>query len=355
MLPFTCFILREIIVHGVEWIYNCSMHAMTGLTLQTFTPECLEAVEELQRAYARKFPGAKVIPGELYLSPAFRGGQDVFCAFSNGKLVAYAPCYIQFNEGPAGLPHRIWVENKTHPGLADPIAVKDQLMEHLFQCALQRLAQANPHAQPRTAHMIFEYLTTETDAIAYATSRGFAYSESVFTMSRDLMHLPLPAVPPTAAPITLRRWKMETEAEQQAYVDARNQCFPESPLRLEEWQFFMQSPMWPDATIVAAFSGDRLAGCTSVYWNAEENQRSGVQAGFTEDIFVLASFRGHGVAQAMIANGLEYLRDHGLCEAHLMVRALNENALGLYRKLGYRTTGESRFYSRAIEEDIDKP
>jgi ribosomal protein S18 acetylase RimI-like enzyme len=148
--------------------------------------------------------------------------------------------------------------------------------------------------------------------------------------------------------ICLRRWKMETEAEQSAYVSARNHCFPESPISLEEWQYFMSSPLWAVGTMVAAFDQDRLAGCVSAYWNEEDNRRSGVLAGFTEDIFVMPAWRGRGIASAMIADGLGYLKDHGLAEARLMVRALNETALGLYCQLGFEVSSESRFYARDL-------
>ena len=54
------------------------------------------------------------------------------------------------------------------------------------------------------------------------------------------------------------------------------------------------------------------------------------------------------IAYAMVADGLCYLKEHGLEEARLAVRALNENALGLYRRLGFCVTGESRFYAKDL-------
>jgi ribosomal protein S18 acetylase RimI-like enzyme len=41
---------------------------------------------------------------------------------------------------------------------------------------------------------------------------------------------------------------------------------------------------------------------------------------------------------------MEYLREHGLDEAHLEVRAANQGALRLYLDLGYEVLRESRFY-----------
>lgn len=324
------------------------MDGMSIIPIQPFSVSLIPSVDELQHVYAQSYPGAKVIPAGYYLSPGFNDGEDVFCAFIDGRLAAYAPCYVQINTGPEGLPHRVWVELKSYPDLADPAKVKDALLERLLERARQRLREAAQVNGPRTAQMIFEYLTTETDAIAYVLARGFAYTESVFAMSRDLVKAELPQVKLPKDPVTLKRWKMETEAEQRAYVSARNQCFPESPIQLEEWQFFMQSPLWPNAVVSAAFAGGELVGCASVYWNEEENLQSGSKAGYTEDIFVLPAWRGCGVAAALIADGLAYLRTHGMEAARLMVRAQNQEALGLYRRLGFQVGGESRFYARDL-------
>lgn len=317
-------------------------------SIRPFTHADIEIVDELQRAYAQAVPTVKVIPAGIYLSPAFHNGQDVYCAFVEGKLVAYAPCFVQINNGPAHLPHRAWVDIKARPGLAETDRIKDQLLGCLMRLARQIVAEANPLGSTRRALMVFEYLTTEVSAIRYVTSRGFPYFESVYNMSRDLAQLPLPPETPVPPEVTLVRWKMESEAEQQAYISARNQCFPESPITLEEWRYFMSSPLWPAATMMAAFHGERLVGCASVYWNDEDNQRSGVQSGFTEDIFVLPEWRGQGIAQALITGGLTYLKEHQLTEARLAVRALNENALGLYRRSGFQVSTESQFYAQEL-------
>lgn len=76
----------------------------------------------------------------------------------------------------------------------------------------------------------------------------------------------------------------------------------------------------------------RPAGNVTVYWSPGANQHSGVQAGHAENIFVRSAWRGQGIAPAMIVEGMQYLREHGITEERLEVRALNENALGLYQK-----------------------
>jgi ribosomal protein S18 acetylase RimI-like enzyme len=316
---------------------------MTNNTLHTFTSADIPAVVALQQAYQQVYPGAPVIPGELYLSPAFHEGEDVFCASIDERLVAYAPVYVQIiQDGPVGLPHRIWTEIKAHPDCSDPEEIKDRLL-----ASVQQRAQALTAPFPdRTVQMMFEYRCNEGPAVEFILARGFEYSKSVFFMRRDLREA-LPLLPAPEG-ISLIRWKMPDEAEQRQYIVARNECFPEAPINLAEWQYYMQSPQWAAGTIIAAFAGDELAGAVNVYWDEEENQRSRQHIGFTEDIFVRPAWRGKGIARSAIVESMRYLVEHGLEEAFLQVSALNQNALGLYTGLGYQVVQESRHYSRAL-------
>jgi ribosomal protein S18 acetylase RimI-like enzyme len=142
----------------------------------------------------------------------------------------------------------------------------------------------------------------------------------------------------------MRAWKMESETEQQMYIDVRNQCFPEAPTALGEWQYFMMSPMWAVGTTYAAFSGEQLVGNTAVFWNEEENTQTEKKIGYTEYIFVHPDWRGKNIARELIKLGLKHLKDYGLEEAHLEVKALNQYALRLYQGLGFEVIRESRFY-----------
>jgi ribosomal protein S18 acetylase RimI-like enzyme len=137
---------------------------------------------------------------------------------------------------------------------------------------------------------------------------------------------------------------MESEAEQHQYVRARNECFPEGPIAIGEWQYFMQSPYWSVGTTFAAFDRGELVGNVAVFWNEAENQSTGNNLGFTEYIFVRPQWRGKNIARHLINAGQEYLKQHGIEEAHLEVRAKNESALRLYSDLGYEVIRESRFY-----------
>lgn len=312
---------------------------MKNITIQPFSAVAVVAVTELQFAYNTVYPDSPVIPGEHYLSPAFEGGRNVFCARDeNGKLVGYAPLYPVLMPNESTLPHTIWVEIKAHPSSEAQEEIKDQL----FECIRLRSREITVEFPGHPVNLVFQYFPSEIASIEYVLSRGCQYAESVFTMRRDLSK-PIPPSSPEEG-ILIRPWRMKSEAEQQQYVNARNECFPEAPIALEDWQYFMTSPQWSVGTTFAAFDGEDLAGNVALFWSEAENQRSGKKIAFTEYIFVRPKWRGKNIARHLINAGLAYLKQHGLEEAHLEVRAANEGALHLYADLGYAVMRESRFY-----------
>lgn len=310
---------------------------MQKITIQPFDASHIPAVMELQLAYAAIYPDAPIVPGEVYLSPAFEG--NIFCAKDeSGKVVGYAPLYPVLVRDESQTPHTLWVEVKAHPEAEAQNEIKDQLFERILLRAREVTAEVPGHP----VHLTFQYFPSETASIAYVTSKECWHTESVFTMRRDLSN-EIPS-PQAIEGITIHPWRMESEAEQQAYVDGRSECFPEAPVSLGEWQYFMQSPHWAAGTTMAAFDGETLIGNVALFWDEAENQKSGKQVGFTEYIFVRSNWRGKNTARTLINSGLAWLKEHGMTEAHLEVRAKNEGALRLYVDLGYEVIRESRFY-----------
>lgn len=317
---------------------------MKNFTIETLARSRIDAVVALQRAYTALYPDAPVIPGEAYLSPAFERGRNVLCAFDeDDKLAGYAPLYPVLMREPSERPHTLWVEIKAHPECGRPNEVKDRLFEQL----VIRARKVTKDYPEHPIHLTFQYFPSETASIAYVLSKGCRHTESVFTMRRDLSK----EIPVSVAldGIEIRPWRMESEAEQRAYVQARNECFPEAPVELSDWQYFMQSLQWSVGTTLAAFQGDELVGNVALFWDEAENRRSGQSVGFTEYIFVRPGWRGKTIARSLICAGLAYLKRHGLVEAHLEVRAQNQNALRLYADLGYEVMRESCFYVLVIE------
>ena len=202
---------------------------MSSFRIRKFTSDDIPQVMVLQRAYQGLYPHAAVIPGEVYLSPGFEDGKNVFCAFDeSGCLQGYAPLFPNLTED-SQIPHTVWAEVKVSPDLAFPRELKDLLFEQILN-RTREITQAFPGHDTR---LTFQYHPSETTSIDYVTSRGCSYTESVFRLMCDLSQ-EIPVVP-TPAQIDIRPWRMESEVEQQPYVQARNEAFPEAPVTLADW------------------------------------------------------------------------------------------------------------------------
>ena len=311
---------------------------MPKFIIRIFNPEDIPGIMALQQAYQQAYPHASVIPGEVYLSSGFEAGKNICCAFDeNGSLLGYAPLFPALTEDPK-IPHTLWAEVKVSPQLGSPREVKDGL----FARVLDRAAEIT-HLHPgHRTRLAFQYHPSETPSIAYVLSKGCVYTESVFRLMRDLSG-EIPVVPPPSG-ILVRPWRMESEPEQQAYVQARNEAFPDAPASLADWQFFLGSPVWQEGTHMAAFDGQEVVGYVSVYWDEAISLQAGRKAAYTEYIFVRKKWRRRGIAPFLIYQGLIYLREHGREAAFLEVKATNQHALDLYYRLGYQLVDETRLY-----------
>ena len=315
---------------------------MTTITIRTFTQEDIPQVMRIQQVYRQAYPNATVIPGEVYLSPGFEGGKNIFCAFNEHDiLLGYAPIYPNLATEP-DIPHTIWVEVKASPEITEPRKIKDSLFEKI----VQRAKEIGQSAPGHPIHLTFQYHPSEIASIEYVQSRGCAYMESVFRMICDLTQ-GIKILPPPAL-LDVRRWRMESEAEQLSYVEARNEAFPEAPVALADWQAFLASPAWQDGTTITAFEGQAVVGSVTAYMDETISQITGKRAGYTEYIFVRKNWQKRGIASYLINQAQLYLKERGGEAAFLEVRASNQNALELYRKLGYHEVDESRLYSLEV-------
>jgi ribosomal protein S18 acetylase RimI-like enzyme len=303
------------------------------------TPADLPEIMRVQTAYAEVYFGAPVIQGEVYLSPSFEGGRNVFCGFNEAeRLLGYAPLLPVLVPHGINAPHKFWTEIKADPAIENPLPLKDLLLETVVGRAREIAASAPAHP----GHLVFQYFPVETAGIAFVLSRGCEHAGSIYQMARPLSE-PIPAGPSLPG-LDVRCWRMESETEQQAYVQARNEAFPDAPMALGDWQHFMKSPVWAAGTNITAFAGAEVAGSVTVYWDKTGNCSQEQKIGFTEHIFVRPAWRTRGIARRLILEGLCYLKERGLDEARLEVLAQNRQALRLYESLGYRVIRESGLY-----------
>jgi ribosomal protein S18 acetylase RimI-like enzyme len=288
-------------------------------TFHTFSEADLTPLAELLDRYRAAYPCRAPLDGHVYLSPLFENGRYVLCAaVEDRRLAAYAAFYPQ--------DAMAWAHILVEPGLAGAGALRAQLFDWLS-------GQAR---QAGTGCLAFQYFPAEEDSLAFVQEQGAGYAFSIYAMDR-LLDQPTPDRPAPPG-FEIRCLRMQSEAEQREYLAAYGECFPEAPLALEAWQYLVYSPWWAEGACVTGYAGGEMAGSVAVYWEP------GSRHGFTEYVFTRPAFRGRGLAPALLCEALRYIRERGLEKALLEVKAENENALKVYRELGYRVISESQVW-----------
>jgi ribosomal-protein-alanine N-acetyltransferase len=69
-----------------------------------------------------------------------------------------------------------------------------------------------------------------------------------------------------------------------------------------------------------------------------------VKKGHVVSVAVMPEHRRHGVGEALVAKALEAIKLYGAKQCYLEVRVSNEEAIGLYKKLGFEVTRTMRGY-----------
>ena len=312
-----------------------------AIAVRNHTANDLSRLAAFITRYLAVIPDAKLISPEFYTyHPALEEGQNVFSAWDEaGTLVGFAPLVpAPATDAEAeNEPHHVWMIVVADPAHAEGDAVRAALLARVLARA-QALLERFP--APRRVRLASDLIVNQKADIDFLLHNGFAHYESMYVMARNLT-APLLDVPLPPG-VTIRHWKMETEAEQDQYLAAFNRCFPGNPKDRAGLQFFMQSPMWRVGTAIAAFDTDgALVASVLSYWDPDD--KTGITADFvgvTDDVFVLPEWRGRGLARYLVNAGLAYQREHGLERAGLEVRASNPPALRVYEATGHVRVNE---------------
>jgi ribosomal protein S18 acetylase RimI-like enzyme len=174
-----------------------------------------------------------------------------------------------------------------------------------------------------------EKLTTVGAVIEYLKGKGFSHYQTCHALRRDLEE-PVPELPVPQG-VEVRAWRMGTEAEQRAYLEAYEAAFQSGSKPLDELQHFMQSEQWSVGTTFTAFAGERVVGSVAAWY--KPGSRAG---GKTEAVFVVPEWRRRGLARYLLRESMLFLRERGLAFAELEMDSENGPARALYESLGYR-------------------
>ena len=132
-----------------------------------------------------------------------------------------------------------------------------------------------------------------------------------------------------------------TEAHLDAVAALEKLCFPEDPWSRRLFEEALANGN--TSSLLALAEGGRILGYLLFTAILDE--------GSVDNIAVAPEARRLGVASALLEAFHHYGRENGLTGLFLEVRASNEGAAALYRKLGYREAGRRKNYYLSPKED----
>jgi len=214
----------------------------------------------------------------------------------------------------------------------------------------ERRAREMAASQPLGIKKLFHVFTDagEDHWRSVLEANGYSIYRHGFKMVRptldDVPDLPLPAgiIVRKAEPAHYEKIRM---AWNEACKDMRGQL----PIDDENFKGWSEFPTFDPTLWQIAWHNDQVVGTVFGMINARENEMNGRRRGMTELISVARSWRGKGIAKALMARCMVELKARGMTEAGLGVDAENPSgALKLYEKMGFKVVKKATFYRKPL-------
>ncbi len=225
------------------------------------------------------------------------------------------------------------------------------LREALLRHNEKKLREAVSH-KPLLGRVVFQSwaLSRPNDWQRILSSEGYEEKWHVLEMVRpDLEDIPDAPLPEGLA---LRKI---TEEDYRKVWDASKEAFmgqPWSDPKLWDeahYRQWLKLPQFEPGLWQIAWDGDEVVGSVQSFIDVEENRAFGRRRGHTERVFVAPSWRGKGVAKALLARSLRLLKEKGMTEATLDTEEANvHEAYKVYQRMGFETVHQFTFYEKPI-------
>jgi mycothiol synthase len=206
--------------------------------------------------------------------------------------------------------------------------------------------------QPPAPQRFYQSWATESQGawIAVLEHESYRAVRHFNNMLHHLVDIPIRPLPAGLEVRAVRpeHWRSIWEAQR----EVQQELFE---VVLENWTEEHYAPWRADASHTphlwqVAWDGDQVAGMVLNRIDERENKELGRQRGFTEHIFVRRPWRKRGLASALLAQSLQFLKAQGMEEAELGVDSENESgAFALYRKMGFRTYSTDIWFRKPME------
>jgi ribosomal protein S18 acetylase RimI-like enzyme len=306
---------------------------MSSFTIRNFTQEDMPLLGDFYQAVAKD---KKVV---FWWVGREENWDNIFCAYDNGQMVAKGQVEVinSISEGqPEDSRHTIYLNLKTLPNRETDLELLNGVYEKLYTRALELTDTLSRTYQ--TNLCVGNFGTELNNNRFFTDEMGYQPLKTLYTMNRDIND----TIIPTKLPNPELQWdflKMDTEDEEKQYLEAESEIWPDAALGQDRLREYKNNESW----IAIPVRSDNVIIASTMAWKEDE-------IGVIEDVFVKNEWRKQGIAKFLLTTALTYLKDNGLKEAKLMVDTDNENALNLYKSVGfYVTEEEKRFYTVLVD------
>jgi mycothiol synthase len=207
---------------------------------------------------------------------------------------------------------------------------------------------ASQHREDADRMLQSTAVDTDTDWILTLESEGYKIFRYGVAMVRpDLENIPDLPLPEgiELRPVKPEHYRAIINAWNEACRDMRGQI----PMSDEEFKGFQESQIFDPSLWQIAWYRDQVVGTTMNFINKQANEEAGQRRGHVEAISVERSWRGKGIAKALVAGSLKCLKSRGMTEAVLGVDAENPSgALQLYEKMGFKVVKRGGVYRKRL-------
>jgi ribosomal protein S18 acetylase RimI-like enzyme len=268
--------------------------------------------------------------------------QDMLFAEIDGQVVAYSRVF--WEQEAAG--DRIYF----HFGYLLPEWRRRRIGTAMLHNCEHRLRQiAAEHAKPGNCYFRTWGADTEIGKLALCAAEGYNpiryESEMVRSLAEKIPILPVPNGL-EIRPVEEHQLRQIWDAGVEAFRDHWGFSEPSE----EDYQSWQADPSFNPALWKVAWDGEEVAGMVQNFIKDAENQAFGRKRGYTENISVRRPWRRQGLARALIAESMRFLKELGMEEAALSVDTENlSGAFRLYEGLGYKHVKRWTTFAKPLE------
>lgn len=272
--------------------------------------------------------------------------RDVLIAEVDGEVIAFSRVWWQALDSGARLYKSL--------GFLTPIWQRNGIgraMLRYNERLLRQIASEHPVEIPK----YLQGWASEREKPAHAlfTAAGYQPARILAEMIRPI-NLPLGEAPLPEGlmvrPVQQEDLRSIWQAREEAYRDHPDYV----PASEKDYRRWLERSLFNPGLWKVAWDGEQVAGMVLNWLNEAENIKYERQRGYTQDVFVRRPWRQRGLARALLSQSIEMFRNAGMTETALSVDLKNPSgALGLYERLGYRTTLKHTIYRKTLSQTRD--